>query len=137
MSTKPILSCLQIKKHRPTVNIILNGTNIEQVLHTKFLGVIIDENLTWREQIKTVETKVSKSIGVLYKRKDFLDIQALRTLYQSLVEPYMSYCCEIWGNTYPSRLRKLSLLQKKKLYEKYIVLLPWPYICIFSLLNNS
>ena len=32
------------KQHRPTVNIILNGTNIEQVSHTKFLGVIIDEN---------------------------------------------------------------------------------------------
>ena len=101
------------KQHRPTVNTILNGTNIEQVSHTKFLGVIIDENLTLREQIKSVETKVSKSIGVLYKTKDVLDIQALCTLYQSLVEPYMCYCCEIWGNTYPSRLRKLSLLQKK------------------------
>ena len=94
--------------YRPTVNTILNGTNIEQVSHTKFLGVIM-----WRKQIKTVETKVSKSIGILYKTKDILDIQALRMLYQSLVEPYMSYCCEIWGNTYPSRLRKLSLLQKK------------------------
>ena len=52
------------KQHRPTVNINLNGTNNEQVSHTKFLGVIIDENLTWREQIKTVETKVSKSIAV-------------------------------------------------------------------------
>ena len=100
------------KQHRPTVNITLNGTNIEQS-HTQFLGVIIDENLTWREQIETVETKVSKSIAVLYKTKHFLDIKALRTLYQSLVEPYMSYCCEIWGNTYPSRLGKLSMLQKK------------------------
>ena len=100
-------------QHRPTVNIILNGTNIGQVSHKKFLCVIIDENVTWREQIKTVETKVSKSIADLYKTKDVLDIQALRTLYQSLVEPYMSYCCEIWGNTYPSRLRKLFLLQKK------------------------
>ena len=104
------------KQYRPIVNITLNGTNIEQVSHTTFLGVIIDENLTWREQIKTVETKVSKSIAVLCKTKDVLDIQVLRTLYQSLDEPYMSYCCEIWGNTYPSRLRKLSLLQKK-LYE--------------------
>ena len=101
------------KQLRPTVNIILNGKNIEQVSHTKFLGVIIDENLKWREQIKTVETKVSKSIGVLYKTKDVLNIQALRTLYQSLVEPYLSYCCEIWGNTYPYRLRKLSLLHEK------------------------
>ena len=67
----------------------MNGKNIEQVSHKQFLGVIIDENLTWREHIKTVEPKVSK--GVLYKTKDVLDIQALRTLYQSLVEPYMSY----------------------------------------------
>ena len=107
------------KQHRPKVNMILNGTNIEQVSHTTFLGVIIDENLTWREQIKTVETKVSTSIGVLYKTKDVLDIQALRTLYQSLVEPYMSYCCEMWGNTYPYRLRKLSLLQKKAIQIIY------------------
>ena len=56
-------------KHRPTVNITLNGTNIEQVSHTKFLGVIFDENLTWKEQINTVETKVTKSIAVLYKNK--------------------------------------------------------------------
>ena len=101
------------KQHRLTVNITLNGTNIEQVSHTKFLGAIIDENITWKEQIKTVETKVSKSIAVLYKTKDVLDIQALRTLYQLLVEACMSYYCEIRGNTYPSRLRQLSLLQKK------------------------
>ena len=71
----------------------MNGTNIEQVSHTKFLGVIIDENLTWREQIKTVETKVSKSIAVLYQTKDVIDIQALRMLYQSLFEPIT--CCLI------------------------------------------
>ena len=85
------------KQLRATVNIVLNGKNIEQVSHTKFLGVIIDENLTWREQIKTVETKVSKSIGVLYKTKDVLDIQALRTLYQSLVEPYICLIAVKYG----------------------------------------
>ena len=42
-----------------------------------------------------------------------LDCQAFHTLYQSLVEPHMSHCCEIWGRTYQSRLRKLFMLQKK------------------------
>ena len=79
-----------------------------------------------------VETKVSKSIAVLYKTMHVLDCQALHILYQSLVEPHMSYCCEIWGSTYQSfaephmsycceiwgstyqsRLKKLLLLQKK------------------------
>ena len=36
-----------------------------------------------------VDTNVSKSIAILYKTKDVLDIQALRTLYQSVVEPYV------------------------------------------------
>ena len=48
------------KKHRPTVNITLNGTNIEQVSHKQFLGVIIDENLTWREQIKRLKRRYQK-----------------------------------------------------------------------------
>ena len=71
----------------------------------------------WREQIKTVETKVSKRIDVLYKTNYVFGVQTLHTLYLSLDEPYilegMSYFCEIWGNMYLYRLRKLSLLQKK------------------------
>ena len=101
------------KQPRTDVHIVLNGTNIEQVTNTTFLGVTIDDNLTWREHIKMVETKVSKSIAVLYKTMHVLGFQALHTLYQSLVEPHMSYCCEIWGSTYQSRLEKLFLLQKK------------------------
>ena len=72
---------------RPTTDITLNGMKIEQVSHTKFIGVIIDKTITRREQIKTVETKVSRGIAILYKTKSVFDIQALRTLYQSLVEP--------------------------------------------------
>ena len=48
------------KQHRPTVNITLNGTNIEQLSHTKFLGVIIDENLTWIEQTKWLKRRYQK-----------------------------------------------------------------------------
>ena len=77
------------KQPRIDVHIVLNGTNIEQVTHTKFLGVTIDENQTWRELIKMVETKVPKILAVLYKTMHVLDCQALHTLYQSLVEPHV------------------------------------------------
>ena len=60
-----------------------------------------------------VETEVSKSIAVFYTTMHVLDCQALHTLHQSLVEPDVSYCSEIWGSTYQSRLRKLFMLQKK------------------------
>ena len=60
--------------------IVLNGTNIEQVTHKKFLGVNIYENLTWREHVKMVEIKVSKSLAVLYKTMHVLDCQALHII---------------------------------------------------------
>ena len=65
------------------------------------------------DQYDKLLTKVSKSIAVLYKTMHVLDCQTLHILYQSLVEPHMSYCCEIWQRTYQSRLKKLFLLQKK------------------------
>ena len=61
------------KQPRTHVQIVLNGTIIEQVTHTKLLIATIGEKLTWREQIKMVETKVSKSIAVLYKTMHVLD----------------------------------------------------------------
>ena len=101
------------KQPRTDVHIVWNGTNIEKVTNTKFLGVTIDEKLKWREHIKMVETKESKTVAVLYKTMHVLDVTQLHILYQSLVEPHMSYCCEIWGSKYQSRLKKLFLLKKK------------------------
>ena len=40
---------------------------IERENATKFLGVLVDENLSWKQQINDVSTKKSKSIGILYK----------------------------------------------------------------------
>lgn len=42
-----------------------------------------------------------------------LDYKALRTLYCALVLPYISYCVEVWGNTYQSNTKSLFLLQKR------------------------
>ena len=52
--------------HEP-FTIKIDGRNVEQVTETKFLGVIITENLTWDKHIKTIRNKVSKAIGVICK----------------------------------------------------------------------
>ena len=90
--------------------------NIEQVSHTKLLGVIIDENVTWREQIKTVETKVSKIIAVLYKTKDVLDIKN----YARYTNHLLNHMCLIAVKYGEIRIRldsENSLFYRKKLYE--------------------
>lgn len=63
----------------PKVNI--NGSEIERVFNTKFLGVIIDSKLTWIHHIKHIKGKVAKNLSVMHKVKHLLHQKALHTLY--------------------------------------------------------
>lgn len=57
--------------------------------------------------------KLAKSISILVKSRHILDHKSLHTLYNTLILPYLSYCVEIWGNTYKTNLQPLCTLQKK------------------------
>ena len=89
------------------------NTSINRVNVTRFLGVLIDDRLTWKRQISYVNSKVSKSMFLLNRAKHVLNYDALLTLYNCIVLPYLTYCCELWGSTYKSRLRSTIILQKK------------------------
>ena len=52
-------------------------------------------------------------MSILYKVKDVLDSSHLYMLYCTLILPYLNYACEIWGNTYPSKLKSIITIQKK------------------------
>ena len=47
------------------VNIILDGVTLERVNTTKFLGVIIDDNLTWKHHIDGLTKTICRNCGVL------------------------------------------------------------------------
>ena len=57
--------------------------------------------------------KVAKSIGLLYKLNHFLSETILKTLYTSLIHPYLSYGIEAWHGTYQNNTSKIFVLQKK------------------------
>ena len=100
-------------KKSGNTEIIINNNNIDRVDSTKFLGVLIDQKLTWNEHIKLVESKIAKSIAIMYRVKHIIEPNTLLTLYCSLVLPYLDYCSEVWGNNYNSRLNNLCIMQKR------------------------
>ena len=63
----------------------LNNIEIKREDPVKFLGVIIDENLTWKNHIEVVENKISKNIGVLYRASHLLDFKNLLKIYFSFI----------------------------------------------------
>ena len=91
-----------ISKNFPHIPLKLSGQYIERETHTKFLGVIIDEEISWNRQIEYVTHKISKNIGILYKVRHYLSLDILLNLYYNLIYPKISYCTLIWGSNYKS-----------------------------------
>ena len=73
----------------PNLNII--WFTIEHESSIKFLGVWIDENLTWRDHNHTIENKIAKNIGPLYHGKHYLDDNCLKQIYFAYIHAYLSY----------------------------------------------
>ena len=91
----------------------MNNVEIEMTESTKFLGVIIDQNLNFRNHLNYMKGKISRSLGILYKARKIFDKSTLLTLYNSFVHPLFMYCICVWGNAPDIYLNPLVTLQKR------------------------
>ena len=92
--TNFILFCNSKKRYdKCKIEIMLNGIVLEQVKCVKFLGLYIDEHLKWDNHTQEVACKVSRNVGILGKLEFTLSQTCLLLLYNSLVLPYLLYCC--------------------------------------------
>jgi hypothetical protein len=80
------------------VHTYIDNTRIGIVTHTKFLGIILENSLTWKQHLLHISKKISKSVGILSRARKFLDKKTLTQLYYSFIYHYLTYCNIIWGN---------------------------------------
>ena len=85
---------------------------IERQEFIKFLGVLLDENLYWKEHIKYTENKIAKNLGFLYQARPFLETNALLALYYSYIQTHINYSNIAWGSTFRTKLKKINSQQK-------------------------
>ena len=65
--------------------------------HVKYLGVLLDSNLSWKFHINNVALKVSRTVGVVARLRRFFPHINLLNIYQSLILPYLTYGLAAWG----------------------------------------
>ena len=63
--------------------------------------------------LSTLVKKIAKCVGVILKARKKLNKSVLLNLYYSFAYPYFISCNHVWGNTYPTNLKKITVLQKK------------------------
>lgn len=111
--TKYMIFSRQRTEVRLTSPFSISNVEIEQKSEARFLGVIVDENLTWTTHIKTVQTKMSRYIGIMYKLKNILPLKSKIQIYHSFVQSHINYCSLVWGFSAKSNIEKLFRAQKK------------------------
>ena len=99
----------------------------------KYLGILIDKNLTWKYHIDYVASKISRTIGIIAR---LISLSTLPPVYRSLIAPYLSYGKIAWGQAAKSNLRKISLLQKRALRLMHFFLTEITlFLCSFLLIS--
>ena len=97
------------KNSIPQLNLSLNGIPIEQVSEFNFLGIVIDETLSWKPHLNKICTRISRSVGVIKRLSKTLPTHTLITLYNSLILPHIRYGILAWR----SNITRIRKLQKK------------------------
>ena len=71
----------------------ISKKSIERKYSIMFLGVMLDEHIAWNDHIHAVEKKLAKNIGLLYRARQFLDKESLKTIYILRIYPFLFKLC--------------------------------------------
>ena len=108
-----VFHCKQ-KKYTPNpMNIYINGSLINEVAKTTFLGIIVDNVSSWKYHLDHTCKRISKSFYLIAKASKVMDTKSLFQLYYSFVYSYIQYDIVVWGTANAIILNKIIVLQKK------------------------
>ena len=96
------------------MKIKLNRKRLSPTDSVNYLGVKIDSKLNWESHVSATTTKLNRATAMLYKVKDFLNVNILKSIYCALFESHINYACIIWGQNI-STINRIYILQKKAL----------------------
>ena len=77
----------------------INDLTVTKVQYGRYLGIYLDDTLTWSHHIDTVYSKLLKYVGIFYEIKSKLPLSVLRNIYFAFVYPHTFYGIEIHANT--------------------------------------
>ena len=110
------LQFLTKKQNEIKIQIIAPNSVITNINSTKFLGLIINNTLSWKDHIAALTSKLNKTCHAIREIKPFMSLDAFRMIYFSYVHSVMSYGIIFWGNSHYSN----SIFKIKKIIIRII-----------------
>jgi hypothetical protein len=106
---KIMYKCLNCLNSR---SVCIKCSEISGVKEVKYLGVILDSELNWKNHILKMKAKLLSGIRLFYYLREVCSIQTLRCLYYALVNSRLEYAIVAWGGTYRSTIIPIEKIQK-------------------------
>ena len=114
------------------VTIKINKKAICEKKSIKYLGVLIDSTLSWKDHVFYLSKKLSRAVGILYKLRPFVNTKIMKNVYYALFYSYVVYAIEVWGSACETILTKIAILQKRVIrlltYKDQFPPIPGPLI---------
>ena len=84
---------------------------IPQVSSCKFLGVYIDQNMSWNTQVEHLHNRITTNLHLLRTSKNVLNVDYLRKVYFAHIHSHLVYGLKVWGSM-------LSAAQTENLFKQ-------------------
>ena len=94
-------------------NVKVKDKTITRTTCVKYLGVFIDDKLTWSNHKAYLENKLSRSVGLFYRIRQYLSDSALKSLYFSFVYSHLQFAIGACGGVGITTLNQLNVLHNK------------------------
>jgi len=104
-----------IKVPDSMIKLRLANTKLNRVNNIKFLGIMIDDKLTWQKHIEYMRNKISSGLYALNKSKHTLEINHLKSIYYALIHSHLNYGLLLWGSSAKTFLHKIEIMQNKSI----------------------
>ena len=100
------------KKLSGSFKLKIGNQEIQRCKYVKFLGILMDEHLSWKYHVTELCKKRPRTCSIFFKLRHFCPLQPLISLYNSLFSSFLLYGLIVWGLTFVSYLNPLFTLQK-------------------------
>ena len=106
-------TCARSKPFHSALTLTVNNIKIRKVISNRFLGVIIDDKLTWDAHLEYLENKLKSCLVQIKRIKSCIPESEYLNIYRSLFLSHLTYCISAWGGVSKFKLDRLFSIQKR------------------------
>lgn len=100
-------------KYFNNTELSMNTTVLGEIRKIRFLGIIINNKLTWDDHKSHLKANVNKTLGIIYNCRNIIKQSHLINMYNLFIQPYFNYCISLWGSSIKYKTDPLINLQNK------------------------